>query len=60
MIRPGMLARLAEELADPAGSRRATVMAGYHTVRDRMQVNEPPSSKAAAIVADILEGHSRA
>lgn len=60
MIRPGMLARLAEELADPAGSRRATAMAGYHTVRDRMQVNEPPSSKAAAIVADILEGHSRA
>jgi len=56
MIRPGMLARLAGELADPGGSRRATVMQGYGTVRDRMRVDQPPSHKAAAIVAGILEG----
>ncbi|MCR9124435.1 MAG: lipid-A-disaccharide synthase [Phyllobacteriaceae bacterium] len=60
MIRPGMLARLAEELADPAGPRRAAVMEGYRTVRDRMRVDEPPSSKAAAIVANVLEGRSTA
>jgi len=55
MIHPGMLARLAEELAEPAGARRALVTEGYRTVRDRMRVDEPPSARAAAIVAGMLD-----
>jgi lipid-A-disaccharide synthase len=55
MIRPGMLARLAEQLAKPDGAHRAMVMEGYGTVRARMQVDEPPSIRAAAIVAGLLE-----
>lgn len=54
MIRPGMLARMIEELANPQNARRALTLEGYAEVRRRMEVDAPPGEKAAAIVADLL------
>lgn len=54
MIRPGMLARMIEELANPQNARRALTLDGYAEVRRRMEVDAPPGEKAAAIVADLL------
>lgn len=54
MIRPGMLARLAEQLSMPGGAERMRMLEDYAAIRARMAVDAPPSQKAAAIVADVL------
>ncbi|QBK30677.1 lipid-A-disaccharide synthase [Roseitalea porphyridii] len=54
MIRPGMLARLAETLARPGSAERARMMDDYADIRARMSVDVPPSEKGADIVAAAL------
>lgn len=55
MIRPGMLARLIEELAAFDGARRTMTLEGYAQVRQRMTIDVSPSEKAADVVADLLD-----
>lgn len=54
MIRPGMLARLAETLARAGSAERTRMMDDYADIRDRMRVEVPPSEKGADIVAAAL------
>lgn len=54
MIRHGMLARLAEELAQREGATRSRMMDDYAAIRERMAVDIEPSQKAAQIVAEML------
>lgn len=55
MIRPGMLARMIEELADPHSQRRAMTLTNYAQVRERMAVERPAAETAARIVASVLD-----
>ena len=54
MIRPGMLARQIETLADGASLARAAQMDGYCEVRRRMDVDVAPERKAAEIILNAV------
>ncbi|MBB6487521.1 lipid-A-disaccharide synthase [Rhizobium lusitanum] len=53
VLRPGMLARYMERLSKDT-PERAAMLAGYDLVWQRMQTEEPPGDKAAAIVLEVL------
>ncbi|NTF41903.1 lipid-A-disaccharide synthase [Rhizobium rhizogenes] len=53
VLRPGLLARYMERLSNDTRERGA-MLAGYDLVWQRMQTEEPPGDKAAAIILDVL------
>ncbi len=53
-IRPGKLARLAQDLSDPGSPRRAGMLDGYQRVRNVMATERPAASIAADIVTPLL------
>lgn len=53
VLRPGLLARYMERLSNDTPELVA-MRAGYDLVWQRMQTEEPPGDKAAAIVLDVL------
>ncbi|TIX89244.1 lipid-A-disaccharide synthase [Rhizobium sp. P44RR-XXIV] len=53
VLRPGLLARYMERLSNDT-RERAAMLAGYDLVWQRMQTEEPPGDKAAAIILDVL------
>lgn len=53
VLRPGMLARMIERLSNDTPERSA-MLQGYDLVWQRMQTEEPPGEKAAAILLDVL------
>ncbi|AVA21476.1 lipid-A-disaccharide synthase [Rhizobium sp. LEGMi198b] len=53
VLRPGLLARYMERLSSDT-PERAAMLQGYDLVWQRMQTEEPPGEKAAAIVLDVL------
>ncbi len=53
-VRPGMLARCVEELANYGQPARQAVLDGYSEVYKRMKTEVPASRKAAAIVAEVI------
>jgi lipid-A-disaccharide synthase len=54
LIRPGMLARQLEVLADRASSARHFQVEGFEEVRRLLTVEEPPGRKAAKIVLEAI------
>ncbi|WP_421851139.1 lipid-A-disaccharide synthase [Oricola sp.] len=56
MIRPGMLARHLETLADANSPARAAQMAGFADVRKLMEVEMSPGDLAARVVLDAING----
>ncbi|MBB4569656.1 lipid-A-disaccharide synthase [Rhizobium leucaenae] len=53
VLRPGLLARYMERLSNDT-PELAAMLQGYDLVWQRMQTEEPPGEKAAAIVLDVL------
>ncbi|AYG66179.1 MULTISPECIES: lipid-A-disaccharide synthase [unclassified Rhizobium] len=53
VLRPGLLARYMERLSNDT-PERAAMLVGYDLVWHRMQTEEPPGDKAAAILLDVL------
>lgn len=53
VLRPGLLARYMERLSTDT-PELAAMLAGYDLVWQRMQTEEPPGDKAAAIVLEVL------
>jgi len=53
ILRPGLLARYMERLSNDTPELSA-MLAGYDVVWQRMQTEEPPGDKAAAILLDVL------
>ncbi|MDL2398591.1 lipid-A-disaccharide synthase [Rhizobium mayense] len=53
VLRPGLLARYMERLSNDTTERKA-MLQGYDLLWQRMQTEEPPGEKAAAIVLDVL------
>ncbi|ENN87023.1 putative lipid-A-disaccharide synthase [Rhizobium freirei PRF 81] len=53
VLRPGLLARYMERLSTDT-PEQAAMLAGYDLVWQRMQTEEPPGDKAAAIVLQVL------
>ncbi|AYG59058.1 lipid-A-disaccharide synthase [Rhizobium jaguaris] len=53
VLLPGLLARYMERLSNDT-TERAAMLQGYDLVWQRMQTEEPPGEKAAAIVLDVL------
>ncbi|MGG6893548.1 lipid-A-disaccharide synthase [Rhizobium sp. BR 315] len=53
VLRPGLLARYMERLSTDT-PEQAAMLAGYDLVWQRMQTEEPPGDKAAAIVLEVL------
>lgn len=53
VLRPGLLARYMERLSNDTPELVA-MLAGYDLVWQRMQTEEPPGDKAAAIVLEVL------
>ncbi|MDL2407856.1 lipid-A-disaccharide synthase [Rhizobium calliandrae] len=53
VLRPGLLARYMERLSNDT-TELAAMLQGYDLVWQRMQTEEPPGEKAAAIVLDVL------
>ena len=53
VLRPGKVVRYMERLSNDT-LERAAMLEGYDLVWQRMQMEEPPGEKAAAIVLDVL------
>ncbi|QND47093.1 lipid-A-disaccharide synthase [Rhizobium lusitanum] len=53
VLRPGKVARYMERLSNDT-LERAAMLEGYDLVWQRMQTEEPPGEKAAAILLDVL------
>ena len=58
-IRPGMLARLADELSDRSSLRRHALIEGYGLVRSVMATDRPASAIAADVVMPLLRAPER-
>lgn len=54
MIRPGMLARRIEEIAEPGSLAAAAQISGFEKVRELMAVDEEPGMKSARIVLEAV------
>ena len=53
VLRAGKVARYMERLSNDT-LERAAMLEGYDLVWERMQTEEPPGEKAAAILLDVL------